>query len=73
MTTVQAEAIISYEGGTKFINAPVTIGIGNDGNNSNFYVTIHAVNREGTNYETLNNVAYISFIYASLRVPISYI
>lgn len=73
MTTVQADAIISYEGGKKFINAPVTIGIGNDGNNSNFYVTIHAVNREGTNYENLNNVAYISFVYATLRVPISYI
>lgn len=73
MTTVQADAIISYEGGNKFINAPVTIGIGNDGTNSNFYVTIHAVNREGTNYETLNNVAYINFTYASLRVPISYI
>lgn len=73
MTTVQAGAIICYGGGSKFINAPVTIGIGNDGNNSHFYVTIHAVNREGTNYETLNNVAYINFTYATLRVPISYI
>ena len=73
MTTVQAGGIICYDGGHKFINAPVTIGIGNDGKNSNFYVRIHAVNREGTNYETLNNVAYINFSYATLRVPISYI
>ena len=72
MNTVQASAIICYDGGHKFINAPVTIGIGNDGKNSNFYVTIHAVNREGTNYETLNNVAYINFNYATIRVPISY-
>ena len=73
MTSVQAGAIICYDGGHKFINAPVTICIGNDGTNSNFYVTIHAVNREGTNYETLNNVAYINFTYATIRVPISYI
>lgn len=73
MCGVQAGAIISYDGGTKFINAPVSIYIGNDGKNSYFYVTIHAVNRDGSNYETLNNVAYISFIYAYIRVPISYI
>lgn len=70
MCSVNAGAIISYEGGTKFINAPVTIGV----MQSNlFFVTIHAVNREGSNYETLNNVAYINFNYAYIRVPISYI
>lgn len=70
MCSVNATAIISYDGGSKFINAPVTIGI----MQSNlFFVTIHAVNREGTNYETLNNVAYINFNYAYIRVPISYI
>lgn len=73
MCGVQAGAIISYDGGTKFINAPVNIYIGNDGKNSYFYVTIHAVNRDGSTYETLNNVAYISFNYAYIRVPISYI
>lgn len=70
MCTVQAGAIISYDGGSKFINAPVTVGILQ---NNLFYVNIHAVNREGTNYETLNNVAFINFNYATLRVPISYI
>lgn len=70
MCSVQAGAIISYDGGNKFINAPVTVGIMQ---NNLFFVNIHAVNREGTNYETLNNVAYINFNYATLRVPISYI
>lgn len=70
LCSIQAGAIISYDGGSKFINAPVTVGILQD---NLFYVNIHAVNREGTNYETLNNVAYINFNYATLRVPISYI
>lgn len=70
LCSIQAGAIISYDGGNKFINAPVTIGILQ---NNLFFVRIHAVNREGTNYETLNNVAYINFSYATLRVPISYI
>lgn len=70
MCSVQAGAIISYDGGHKFINAPVTVGILQD---NLFFVNIHAVNKEGTNYETLNNVAYINFTYATLRVPISYI
>lgn len=70
MCSVQAGAIISYAGGTKFINAPVTIGIMQE---NLFFVNIHAVNREGDNYETLNNVAYINFNYCTLRVPISYI
>lgn len=70
MCSMQAGAIISYDGGSKFINAPVTIGILQ---NNLFFIRIHAVNREGNNYETLNNVAYISFNYATLRVPISYI
>lgn len=70
MCSMQAGAIISYDGGNKFINAPVTIGILQ---NNLFFVKIHAVNREGNNYETLNNVLYISFSYATLRVPISYI
>lgn len=70
MCSVNACAIISYDGGKKFINAPVTIGV----MQSNlFFVTIHAVNRDGSNYETLNNVAYINFNYAYIRVPISYI
>ena len=70
LCSVNAGAIISYEGGTKFINAPVTIGV----MQSNlFFITIHAVNRDGSNYETLNNVAYINFNYAYIRVPISYI
>lgn len=68
--SMQAGAIISYDGGSKFINAPVTIGILQ---NNLFFIRIHAVNRAGDNYETLNNVAYISFNYATLRVPISYI
>ena len=70
MCSIQAGAIISYDGGNKFINAPVTFGILQ---NNLLYVKIHAVNREGTNYETLNKVAYINFNYAILRVPISYI
>lgn len=70
MCSMQAGAIISYDDGNKFINAPVTIGILQ---NNLFFIRIHAVNREGNNYETLNNVAYISFNYATLRVPISYI
>ena len=70
MCSMQAGAIISYDGGNKFINAPVTVGIMQ---NNLFFIKIHAVNREGTNYETLNNVAYITFNYATLRVPISYI
>lgn len=70
MCSMQAGAIISYDGGSKFINAPVTVGIMQ---NNLFFIKIHAVNREGNNYETLNNVAYISFNYATLRVPISYI
>lgn len=70
LCSVQAGAIISYDGGSKFINAPVTVGILQD---NMFFVNIHAVNREGTNYETLNNVVYINFSYATIRVPISYI
>lgn len=70
MCSMQAGAIISYDGGTKFINAPVTIGILQ---NNLFFIRIHAVNRAGDNYETLNNIAYISFNYATLRVPLSYI
>lgn len=70
MCSMQAGAIISYDSGSKFINAPVTIGILQD---NQFFIRIHAVNRDGSNYETLNNVAYISFEYATLRVPISYI
>lgn len=70
MCSVEAGAIICYDGGNKFINAPVTIGIMNE---NLFFVNIHAVNREGTNYEKLNNVNYINFNYCTLRVPISYI
>lgn len=70
LCSIQAGAIICYDGGSKFINAPVTVGILQD---NQFFVNIHAVNREGTNYETLNNVVYINFTYATLRVPISYI
>lgn len=70
MCSMQAGAIISYDGGSKFINAPVTIGILQ---NNLFFIRIHAVNRAGNNYEELNNIAYISFNYATLRVPISYI
>ena len=70
MCSLQATAIISYDGGTKFINAPVTVGILQ---NNLFFVRIHAVNRAGDNYETLNNVVYINFNYATLRVPLSYI
>lgn len=71
MCSVQAGAIISYDDGHKFINAPVTVGIMQQYNV--FFIKIHAVNREGNNYETLNNVVYINFLYATLRVPISYI
>lgn len=70
MCSLQATAIISYDGGSKFINAPVTVGILQ---NNLFFVRIHAVNRAGDNYETLNNVVYINFNYATLRVPLSYI
>lgn len=70
MCSIQAGAIICYDGGSKFINAPVTIGILQ---NNLFFIRIHAVNRAGDNYETLNNVVYISFSYATIRVPISYI
>lgn len=68
--SMQAEAIISYDGGSKFMNAPVTIGILQ---NNLFFIRIHAVNKAGDNYETLNNVEYVKFNYATLRVPISYI
>lgn len=70
MCSMQAGAIISYDSGNKFINAPVTFGILQ---NNLLFIKIHAVNRDGNNYETLNNVVYINFNYATLRVPISYI
>lgn len=70
MCSMQAGAIISYDNGDKFINAPVTFGILQ---NNLLFIKIHAVNRDGNNYETLNNVVYINFNYATLRVPISYI
>lgn len=70
LCSIQAGAIISYDGGNKFINAPVTVGVKQD---NLFFIRIHSVNRAGDNYETLNNVKYVNFNYATLRVPISYI
>ena len=70
MASVQTTGIVAYNGGANFRTCSMTIGIHEGGF---IYVRLHTLNKDDTNYEVLNNIKFIAFDDATLRVPLSYI
>lgn len=70
MASIQTTAIVAYNGGANFRTCSMSIGIQEGGF---LYVRLHTLNKEGTNYEVLNNIKFIAFDDSTLRVPLSYI
>lgn len=70
MASIQTTGIVSYNGGTKFRTCSMSIGVQEGGF---LYVRLHTLNKDDTNYEVLNNIKFIAFDDATLRVPLCYI
>lgn len=70
MASIQTTAIVAYNGGANFRTCSMSIGIHEGGF---LYVRLHTLNKDGTNYEVLNNIKFIAFDDTTLRVPLSYI
>lgn len=70
MASVQTTGIVAYNGGANFRTCSITIGIHEGGF---IFVRLHTLNKDDTNYEVLNNIKFIAFDDATLRVPLSYI
>lgn len=70
MASIQTTGIVAYNGGGKFRTCSMAIGINEGGL---IFVRLHTLNNDGTGYEVLNNVKFIAFDDATLRVPLSYI
>lgn len=70
MASMLTTGIVAYNGGANFRTCSITIGINEGGY---FFVRLHTLNKEDTNYETLNNIKFIAFDDATLRVPLCYI
>lgn len=65
--SVEANGIVKY--GDKFKNVPMNVGLANNGK---FFVVLHGVNAEGTNYEDFNDVESIVFNRCFIRMPLGY-
>lgn len=70
MASVQTTGIVAYNGGANFRTCSMTLGINEGGT---IFVRLHTLNKDDTNYEVLNNIKFIAFDDATLRVPLSYI
>lgn len=70
MASIQTTGIVGYNDGTKFRTCSMTIGISEGGF---IFVRLHTINKDDTDYEVLNNIMFIGFDDATLRVPLSYI
>lgn len=69
-SSIQTTGIVSYNGGANFRTVSMELGINDSGN---FFVRLHTLNKDDTNYENLPNIKFIAFDNAIIRVPISYI
>ena len=70
MASMQTTGIVSYNGGGNFRTCSMTIGINEGGY---IFVRLHTLNKDDSNYEVLNNIHFIAFDDATLRVPLCYI
>lgn len=70
MASIQTTGIIAYNGGANFRTCSMTLGIQEGGF---IFVRLHTLNKDDTNYEVLNNIKFIAFDDATLRVPLCYI
>lgn len=70
MASMQTTGIVSYNSGSNFRTCSMTIGINEGGV---IFIRLHTLNKDDTNYEVLNNIKFIAFDDATLRVPLSYI
>lgn len=70
MASIQTTGIVAYNGGANFRTCSMSIGIQEGGF---LFVRLHTLNKDDTNYEVLNNIKFIAFDDATLRVPLSYI
>lgn len=70
MASMMTIGIVAYNGGANFRNCPMTIAIAEGGV---ITVRLHTLNKDDTNYEVLNNIKFIAFDDATLRVPLCYI
>lgn len=70
MASMMTTGIVAYNGGANFRNCPMTIAIAEGGV---ITVRLHTLNKDDTNYEVLNNIKFIAFDDATLRVPLCYI
>lgn len=70
MASMQTTGIVAYDGGSKFRTCSMTIAIAEGGV---ITVRLHTLNKDDTNYEVLNNIKFITFDDATLRVPLCYI
>lgn len=69
MASIQTTGIICYNE-VNFRTVSITIGVQEGGY---IFVRLHTLNKEGTNYEILNNIKFIAFDNTTLRVPLCYI
>lgn len=70
MASIQTTGIVSYNSGANFRTCSMTIGINEGGY---IFVRLHTLNKDDSNYEVLNNIKFIAFDDATLRVPLCYI
>lgn len=70
MASMMTTGIVAYNGGANFRNCPMTIAVAEGGV---ITVRLHTLNKDDTNYEVLNNIKFIAFDDATLRVPLCYI
>lgn len=70
MASMMTTGIVAYNGGANFRNCPVTIAVAEGGV---ITVRLHTLDKNDTNYEVLNNIKFIAFDDATLRVPLCYI
>lgn len=70
MASMMTTGIVAYNGGANFRNCPLTIAIAEGGV---ITVRLHTLDKNDGGYEVLNNIKFIAFDDATLRVPLCYI
>lgn len=70
MASMLTTGIVAYNGGAKFRNCPMTIAVAESGV---ITVRLHTLKKDDSDYEVLNNIKFIAFDDATLRVPLCYI
>lgn len=69
MTTLQTTGIVAYNGGTSFRTCSMALAISEGGV---ITVTLHTLKKDDSNYEVLNDILFIAFNSATLRIPLCY-